>query len=115
DAKVRVPEELPAMDEKLATNIFRIYQETLTNIARHAEDTTDVTELEIYENILQLTVRDNGKGIDMERVKQKKSLGLVGMRERARMFNADLVIENSLPSGTLIRLTVPLEKSTIEI
>lgn len=115
DAKVRVPEELPPIDEKLATNIFRIYQETLTNIARHAEASTVVTELEIYENILQLTVRDNGKGIDMERVKQKKSLGLVGMRERARMFNADLVIENSLPSGTLIRLTVPLEKSTIEI
>lgn len=106
----RLLENLPPIEERLATNIFRIYQETLTNIARHAEATVVTTELLICENDLQLTVRDNGKGFSLEEVKLKKSLGLIGMRERARMFNADLVIKNNFPSGTVIHLTVPLDK-----
>ena len=59
-------------------------------------------------------MRDNGRRFDLDDVKKKKSLGLVGMRERARMFNADLVINHNAPSGTLIRLTVPLEKYIVE-
>lgn len=115
ETTIRVPETLPPISESLATNIFRIYQESLTNIARHAEATFVSTELAMYENDLQLTVRDNGKGIDLELAKEKKSLGLIGMRERARMFNADLIIKNNVPSGTVIRLKVPLENCIVTI
>ena len=113
ETSVRVLENLPPIDEKLATNIFRIYQECLTNIARHAEATAVSTELDLYESDLQLIVRDNGKGIDLDHVKQRKSLGLIGMRERARNFSADLSIRNNIPSGTVIQLTVPLQKSIV--
>jgi two-component system sensor histidine kinase UhpB len=95
-------------DRNLATNIFRVYQEALTNIARHANAAAVKTWLEVKDGFLRLIIKDDGEGFDMESVKKKNSLGLVGMKERARMFKGELVIEPNTPRGTIVILKAPL-------
>jgi PAS domain S-box-containing protein len=98
-------------DRNLSTTIFRVYQEALTNVARHSQATQVVTTLEIDENVAKLTINDNGLGFDMTDVKTKNSLGLIGMRERALMVNGELEIKSEALKGTAIVLTVPLKKT----
>lgn len=57
---------------------------------------------------LQLVVKDDGVGIDFDEIKKKRSLGLTGMKERARMFRGEVIIENMVPQGTVVTLKVPL-------
>jgi PAS domain S-box-containing protein len=91
----------------LSTNIFRVYQEALTNVARHAHATLVETSLTRKDGYFILTVKDNGTGFDMEEAKIKNSLGLVGMRERALLFHGDLTIESEKRRGSIIILRVP--------
>ena len=95
-------------DRNLATNIFRIYQEALTNIARHAQATVVETFLTEKDGFIHLTIKDNVLGFDPEEVKSKKSLGLVGMRERAMLFQGELVINSERGKGTEILLKAPM-------
>lgn len=96
------------IDKNLSTGIFRVYQETLTNIMRHANATQVDTSLVENENYLILTVHDNGKGFDTASIKNKNTLGLLGMKERAGMLNGKLIIETETGQGTTITLEVPL-------
>jgi PAS domain S-box-containing protein len=96
------------MDSDLSINVFRIYQEALTNVARHANATRVRTILTHQPELLQLEVIDDGAGIDYEKVKAKKSLGLISMKERARLFNGVVTVEPSTPKGTVVKLRVPL-------
>lgn len=93
-------------ERNCATHIFRIHQEALTNIARHAQATEIETSLEEINGYINLTVKDNGIGFDIEQVKTKKSWGLVGMKERALLFHGELSVESKKQSGTLITLKV---------
>ncbi len=95
-------------ERNLATNIFRVYQEALTNIARHANATSVESVLEQKGNFIWLTIKDNGEGFDLNSVRTKNSLGLIGMKERARMFHGELIIERNNPRGTIIILKTPL-------
>lgn len=95
-------------ERNLATNVFRVYQEALTNVARHAHASKIETTLEEKESAIILTIQDNGAGFDMEEAKTKNSLGLIGMRERARLFNGELSIKSEKQKGTVITLKVPL-------
>jgi PAS domain S-box-containing protein len=94
----------------ISTNIFRVYQETLTNIARHAQATFVETTLEETERNLVLTVRDNGLGIDKAEASVKESFGLIGMRERALLFDGELSIAGKSQKGTIVTLRIPLLK-----
>ena len=94
----------------ISTNIFRVYQEALTNIARHAQATFVETTLEETESQLVLTVRDNGLGIDKAEASVKESFGLIGMRERALLFDGELSIEGKSQKGTVVTLRIPLLK-----
>ena len=94
----------------ISTNIFRVYQEALTNIARHAQATFVETTLEETERNLVLTVRDNGLGIDKAEASVKESFGLIGMRERALLFDGELSIEGKSQKGTIVTLRIPLLK-----
>jgi PAS domain S-box-containing protein len=92
----------------VTTGIFRIFQETLTNIARHAEATAVAVRLYVEDDRLILTIMDNGKGFDPAAAKKKKTLGLLGMKERALMMKGAYEIDSQPGRGTSLRFSVPL-------
>ncbi len=96
-------------DKNLSTGIFRVYQETLTNVARHSNASEIKTLLEEANGVFTLSMRDNGIGFDEKEIKNKNTLGLLGMRERATMFGGNLVIESTIGKGTSIILEVPMK------
>jgi signal transduction histidine kinase len=92
-----------------ATAVFRIFQETLTNVARHARATAVSVDLGEQEGRMVLQVADNGRGIDLGEVTQSISVGLLGMRERAAILGGDLVVSGAPGQGTTVVLSIPLE------
>jgi PAS domain S-box-containing protein len=98
-----------ALPEKLATNIFRIFQEALTNVARHANASLVQANLAVVGDRIGLSIRDNGVGIDIGGIENSNSLGIVGMKERARMFEGELTIRKDEQGGTIVYLTVPVK------
>ncbi len=91
-----------------ATAIFRILQEALTNIARHARASRVDVLLVRRPPDLCLVVEDNGVGIDDGRIDDFRSLGLLGMRERARFFGGDVEFGHSARGGTVLSARIPL-------
>ena len=98
-----------SFEKNLSTGIFRVFQETLTNVARHAHATEINTLFERQGENLVLRVGDNGKGFDETEIKHKRTLGLVGMRERAKMFGGELAVTSKTGKGTVITLSVPMQ------
>jgi two-component system, NarL family, sensor histidine kinase UhpB len=94
----------------LALSIFRIFQETLTNIAKHAHASNVGVSLQRSDGELWLEVRDDGRGIVPEDRLKTSSFGLQGIEERMRHFGGSVRIESVQGSGTVIRVAVPLEK-----
>ena len=103
------PEHIP-LDSERATAVFRLFQETLTNVARHAEATEVRTQLSWIDSVLTLEVRDNGKGISKSQIQNSKSLGLLGMRERAFNFGGELTLEGFPGKGTRVSLQLPVKE-----
>jgi PAS domain S-box-containing protein len=95
-------------ENHIATGIFRVYQEALTNVMRHSGATHVKAFLDRTENVITLTVTDNGRGFDQADALGKKTLGLVGMKERALMLGGELQITGKPGVGTTISLKVPL-------
>jgi signal transduction histidine kinase len=95
------------LDREQGTAVFRICQEALTNVARHAGATVVHVELEERDGIVKLEVRDNGRGVPEEKLSHPKSFGLLGMRERAGLLGGDLIIQPGLKGGTTISLRLP--------
>jgi signal transduction histidine kinase len=110
---VDLPQEPLALDSGQSTAIFRIFQESLTNVARHAQATRVEARLERQGDQLIFEVHDNGSGFDAEQAKERRSLGLVGMQERALLLNGELKIEGIPGSGTTMRLRIPLPSSSL--
>jgi len=106
-----LPQEPLNLDPEKSTAIFRIFQESLTNVTRHAQATSVEARLEIEEDQLVFRVHDNGKGFDPEEAKAKKSLGLVGMQERALLLQGEVRIEGVPGSGTTMTLRIPWSPS----
>ena len=106
--RVMLPEQEPILERDQATAVFRILQEVLTNVARHAHATRVDAELAVFPNELQLEVQDNGRGISEDQMRSGKSLGLLGMRERALLSGAELDIAGVRGAGTRVTLSVPL-------
>jgi len=98
-----------------ATGIFRIFQEALTNIARHAGATRVCIQLSELEGWLVLRVADDGRGFHCGHSMQSKSLGLLGMRERARLLGGEVALQSDNGQGTLVTLRVPLEGTGKEL
>jgi signal transduction histidine kinase len=97
------------LERNLSTAIFRICQEALTNVARHAQAKNVDVVLERSDGKLRLEVRDDGKGISSEALSNTTSLGLLGMRERARRLSGSLLISGEPGKGTLVAVEVPIE------
>lgn len=90
------------------TSVFRIFQEALTNVARHAR--ANHVEISLYKvkGQLELSIQDNGVGIQQQKLTDSQSLGLIGMHERAAAIGGNLEIKTVEESGTWIKLKVPL-------
>lgn len=101
------------INPKLATALYRIYQESLTNVARHAYATAVEASLKSDDNHLVLTIQDNGKGFALYGIENKKTLGILGMRERAKMLGGEYYISSIPGSGTSITVRLP-ENGTLE-
>ena len=97
-------------DTVRATAIFRIVQEALTNVMRHAAASRVNVSFKKEDHTLILEVRDNGIGITEERIIGSKSLGLIGIRERVRLLGGEAVIGGKPGEGTLVRVTLPIGK-----
>ena len=98
------------LDDKLSTALFRIFQEALTNILRHAEATKVDVSMTIAGGRLVLEIEDNGRGISDEEIPGPTSLGLLGMRERISPWNGELHIIGTTDKGTRLTVSVPLDK-----
>lgn len=102
DANINLPAEK-------ATSLFRIYQESMTNIARHAEATEVTVELLVQNNCFTMHISDNGKGFDVNTVGRRKTLGLLGMKERAEMMDGSFSIsKNPQAGGMQVEVKLPL-------
>lgn len=95
--------------EAISTNLFRIFQESLTNIARHARATRVEASLVQQDGLLVLEITDNGTGFDAEAVKFKNTLGLLGMKERTLEMNGTFDISGLPGMGTRIHIAVPVK------
>lgn len=90
--------------EHISICFFRICQEALTNISKHAEANRIIIKINQEKNSLSLKIQDNGKGIQTEKLTNPFSMGLLGMRERAKIIGAELQINSKINSGTEIEL-----------
>lgn len=97
-----------ALDPALSTAVFRILQEALTNVARHAKAASVSIDLHRDEGGVVLSVRDDGKGISQDELAGMTSLGLLGMRERARGCGGDIAISGTAGAGTTVVARFPL-------
>ncbi|MBS1664599.1 MAG: PAS domain S-box protein [Bacteroidetes bacterium] len=93
----------------MAIGLFRICQEALTNVARHSGAKNVWISLDSEEDVLILVIRDDGKGMD-KKVKDKKTLGLLGMKERALMMGGSLIVEGIKGDGFRLEVSVPMRK-----
>ena len=95
------------LDRELSTALFRILQEALTNVSRHARATQVKISIEEDAGFIALRVEDNGKGITEHEITDPKSLGLLGMRERAVLFGGEVHISGVSGEGTRVVVRIP--------
>lgn len=105
---VQVPENLPALSDAKAIGLFRILQEALTNVMRHAQAHTVELTLSVEGADLRLTISDDGVGF-VETQGRPVSFGVVGMRERVLMMGGQLSLHSEPGEGTTLSVTVPLD------
>lgn len=96
------------IEESKAIGIFRIFQETLTNILRHSEANIVKISLQVRGGDLELLITDNGTGIKEGDIKNPKSFGLIGIREKATSIGAKVKIQGFDNIGTSVKVTMPL-------
>ena len=108
EVTVRLGEHEPLIDEQVATAIYRITQEALSNVGQHAKATDVQIALQPKDDGIQLTIQDNGVGFPERAMKSQGGLGLMGARERAVMLGGRLDVQN--PPGQGGRMTVWLPR-----
>ena len=96
----------PSLDNDQATPIFRIAQESLTNVARHAAASEVTVTLISNSETVALEISDNGRGFDMAHLVPERSFGLLGMSERARSLGTTLRIRSAPDAGTTISIVI---------
>jgi signal transduction histidine kinase len=110
DCRIEIDPELPALSKNLATALFRIFQELLTNIIRHAGASRVDVLLKKEDRRLVLTVMDDGRGITETQVEDARSFGLIGIRERLHPFGGSARFTGGTSGGTRVTVEVPLEE-----
>jgi PAS domain S-box-containing protein len=103
------PTQELTLDQARATAIFRIFQEAVTNIVRHAAASHIAVRLVQHGNAVLLEVADNGQGIARRQISDRHSLGILGMRERARLWGGYVTINGTPDVGTTVTIWIPRE------
>lgn len=111
DCRLDIPRDgsLDALDKPLATTLYRVLQESLTNIARHAQAGTAWIVLAVDPSGVRLEVEDDGRGIDSTRLGKSRSLGLKGMRERVLYLGGTLEVGPAPRGGTRVSARLPVK------
>lgn len=103
------------LDTERSTMLFRIVQEALTNVVRHAQASVITIGITRMEKYINLEIEDDGKGMDTEFLLQGNSWGIHGMYERARHFGGELKIAGVAGQGTMVRLKLPLSMEMLDV
>ena len=105
--------EVQSLDADASTALFRIFQETLTNISKHAEATRVIVTLAEDEEMVLLEVEDNGLGIAAQDMDKNGSFGIRNMRERVEALGGEIEIEGNVEQGTRVCVTIPLPSAIV--
>ena len=111
--EVHIDPELPVLGEDVDTMLFRVAQEALNNIVRHAAARSVAMRLHARDRHVHLLVMDDGKGCDardaFQRATRGETTGLAAMRERVQLFGGDLQLDSHRGEGTQLRVSLPLD------
>jgi PAS domain S-box-containing protein len=107
-----IVDESLELEEPFATGVFRIVQEALQNVAKHAEAQQVEVEIQTAGDYLTLRVQDDGIGFRPSAPRKPQSLGLVGLRERAQLMRGELRVDSSPGAGTRVDARIPITKAT---
>lgn len=111
--EVEAPDSLPALSSQISISLFRISQEAINNILRHAAAHSVRIRIYVQSNSIYLEIKDDGRGFDLrttsEEALQNHHLGLLGLRERAELLGGNFLIESSPGHGTRLEVCLPLK------
>ena len=110
--KTILPDQPLEISKDLSIAIYRIVQESLTNISRHAQAEEVEIRLIVAENQIFLEVKDDGNGIQEDQIHSSKSLGLIGLRERVHALGGVSTIVGNPTDGTMITIILPVKYTT---
>ncbi len=108
------PIDILILNSSKKLSLYRVLQEALTNVLRHAGANKVKVRIYLKTNFIILKIKDNGIGITPEKIKSGLSLGIMGMRERANQFNGILQIKSDIGKGTELIFVIPFEKNEIK-
>jgi signal transduction histidine kinase len=97
------------INSDISIAVYRIFQEALTNIARHAKASEIYVKIERLNQHLRLEIKDNGIGFNPDKPGKKQTFGVLGMKERVIILGGDFKIEKASPYGTIVTVNIPLE------
>jgi PAS domain S-box-containing protein len=109
--ELALPKQDLMLEPALATAMFRIFQEAITNVLRHAKATKVTVRMLQQPKLLSLEISDNGKGLTPRQLNDRGSLGLLSMRERAHLWGGEVIIKGKRGRGTSIIVRMPYETS----
>ena len=115
--RVDIAGDEPVLDDAVKITIFRIMQEALNNIIKHADATNVNVHLDYHENKIKIFIRDNGRGFDMDAVQSRigrTSLGLAGMEERAMLLGGAVDVRSRPNYGTEVEAVIPYHLKKVE-
>jgi len=112
ECELSVPDEMPDTDPVSSAAIYRMFQEAMTNVARHSNASRVEVRVRERSGELLLEVRDDGRGIVSEEIANPSSLGLAGIRERADILGGTALIEGVPGRGTIVSIRIPLSALT---
>lgn len=105
---LEVPQSDTELSDNYKTGLFRIFQESLTNVVRHSNASQVNVTLSQTGNKLILSITDDGEGFDKQKIAEKKTLGILGMKERTSMIGGSYEIASTPGKGTKVVVTIPL-------
>jgi signal transduction histidine kinase len=97
------------IDKRISLTLYRILQESLTNIARHSKASAAEVKLRLVKNKIELQIKDNGRGINEDELHSLTSVGIAGLKEKVNSAGGRLLIKGKKGSGTSIKVSIPLK------